>query len=162
MTPEGPFTYFNISLQGYLYTGETGGVYQFTFYQLYNNDDLTFFYFGNHASSPTINNVDQITKYSEDTTNNTYTTDILKPNTYYPILIYYGQSFGGAFLTVGVKGRNDTEYDYTSKYLVTEKPSDDDNVNIEKSPLLKMKNKGQIHLYTHEKIINTFVSRYLF
>jgi len=157
-TSEGPFSNFNISLDGYLYTGETGGVYTFEFFQLYNNDDLTFFYFGDHALSPTTSNVDQVTIFFEGTSN-TFTTDELQPNTYYPILIYYGQSYGGAFLTVGIIPPGETEVNYSSDCLVTEIPSSSvyDTFEIYENPLKKIKNSRQIHTYTHEKIINNFI-----
>lgn len=156
-TPIGPFTYFNIALEGYLYTGDTGGDYTFVFYQLYNNDDVSYFYFGDNAQNPSTSNVDQITTYADPS--NSFTAGDLEPQTYYPILMYYGQSFGGSCLTLGVITPYNTDIDYSPDCLVTDKPykppdsskqqqQDTNPVKLHQNPLIRLKKKGQTRIYT--------------
>jgi hypothetical protein len=107
------FVYFNISLQGSLYTGTRAGVYEFVFTQYgLNNDDLTYFYFGENAQNPTTTNYDQATTFNSGG-DNSFTTPFLEPDTYYPILLYYGQSFGGANLALGLISPGDEIPDYS-------------------------------------------------
>lgn len=111
------YNYFNISLDGYLYTGDNPGIYQFIFKQYnINNDDLSYFYFGENALHPTNTNYSTATIFNND--DNVFTTPYLDRNSYYPILLYYGQSFGGAYLAMGLISPGDASTDYSPSAFV--------------------------------------------
>ena len=123
----GGFNYFAISLQGY-FLAPTTGSYTFVFSDgTDNNDDLSFFYIGANAQSPTAGNYQQATVFgaSEIPFNgtNSYTIS-LTAGTYYPILLYYGQSFGGYLISLGFQlpGSSTTLYDGTGYFFTTNSP----------------------------------------
>jgi hypothetical protein len=84
---------------------------------------MTYFYFGDNALNPTLLNVDQVTTFDNSTGTTSFTTPSLNAYTYYPILVYYGQSFGGAYLTVGLISPNETTANYSPTAFVTSNPS---------------------------------------
>jgi len=108
--------YFAISLSGYFYTTVTG-TYTFYFYN-YNgrNDDISFFYIGDNAINPTTTNYSNVTTFDMDVSLASYRIN-LNANTYYPVLLYFGQSFGGYNLTLGVQAPGDECINYDSKYF---------------------------------------------
>jgi hypothetical protein len=98
--PDGQ-SYFSISFQGLFYAA-ISGLYTFYFFDNetnYNNDDLSYFYIGDNALNPTLDNINTITKYDSEPYSSL--TIYLSENTYYPILLYYGQSLGGQSLVLG-------------------------------------------------------------
>ena len=103
-TPPGgaSYSYFAISLSGYFYAQQTGShTFYFKNSNNVSNDDVSYFYIGANALSPTSSNYTTATVFDNaGGTSNTYTTNLVS-GTYYPILLYYGQTFGGAFLALG-------------------------------------------------------------
>jgi hypothetical protein len=106
---------FSIKVSGAFYA-PISGIYSFEFY---GNDDLTAFYFGNSGSNPTLENADLITYYYSDISLTNYSI-FLKANTYYPILLYYGQSYGGYAFTMEITlPDGSTTYDGTGLFFTS-------------------------------------------
>ena len=103
-TPPGgnPYSYFAISLSGYFYAQETGShTFYFENSNDITNDDVSYFYIGANALNPSSSNYTTATVFDNTGgTSNSYTTNLVA-GTYYPILMYYGQSFGGAIISLG-------------------------------------------------------------
>jgi hypothetical protein len=84
---------FSIKINGSFFAPMTG-TYTFTFFDSYANDDLSVFYIGDSVFNPTSENANNITYYYSNPSEASYSI-LLTENTYYPLLIYFGQSYGG-------------------------------------------------------------------
>jgi hypothetical protein len=123
----GGFNNFAISVQGY-FLAPTTGSYTFVFSNgTVNNDDISFFYIGDSALSPTVNNREQVTVFGDSTIpfdgTNSYTIS-LTAGTYYPILLYYGQSVLGYSISLGFQlpGSSTTLYNGAGYFFTTNNP----------------------------------------
>jgi hypothetical protein len=95
-------TYYSINLNGFFKTS-LDGTYTFIFYDTNNglcNDDISYFYLGSNAVIPTLDNINMAVDFTVGAGGSTYSVD-LSGNTYYPLQLFYGQSYGGQVFSFG-------------------------------------------------------------
>ena len=110
--------WFNIRCSGFFYA-KTSGTYTFTFISNgVPNDDISNFYIGDNAISPTETNFNNHTEYISPVSDTTFSI-ALEQGKNYPIAIYYGQSWGGRGFGLGITSPSGTLLNIGENSIVT-------------------------------------------
>jgi hypothetical protein len=112
--------YIAIKFQGY-FTPDVSGVWKFLLGDINSrltNDDLSYLWIGQNALNPTLSNATGYTNYPTNI-NNAYVSIQLSAGVSYPLLMYWGQLWGGFVVSLGIIPPNGTLTYDGSKYFST-------------------------------------------